>query len=54
MVIFILIIAGLIFSNFILLKFSVQSVDANKKKGRSKKISTTMTETDTTTISKAA
>ncbi|GAA4114476.1 hypothetical protein GCM10022393_13940 [Aquimarina addita] len=57
MVLFISIIAGLIASNFILLKFSVQSVDGSKKNKKAERISTTATIKETgapSTISKAA
>lgn len=58
MVIFLLILGGLIAFNFILLKFSIQSVDSDKKKLSKKKVVTTSsledTKTKTTGIPKAA
>ncbi|WP_188112024.1 hypothetical protein [Aquimarina sp. RZ0] len=58
MVIFLLILGGLIAFNFVLLKFSIQSVDSDKKKLRKKKVVTTSsledTKTKTTGIPKAA
>ncbi|MHA7059187.1 hypothetical protein ACWGOQ_0018315 [Aquimarina sp. M1] len=56
MVTFLLILGGLIAFNFILLKFSIQSVDTNKKKSKEVR-STTHTKLDkskTTSIPKAA
>ncbi len=55
---FLSILGGLILFNFILLKFSIQSVDTDKKKGKSKKVRTSPTivnaKTKTTGIAKAA
>ena len=56
MVTFLLILGGLIVFNFILLKFSIQSVDTNKKKSK-KDPSSSKTEigkTETTKIQEAA
>ncbi len=52
MVTFLLILVGLIAFNFILLKFSIQSVDADKKK--SKRIESTTTATNTIEKAKTA
>lgn len=56
MVTFLLILGGLIAFNFILLKFSIQSVDTDKKKLKSKRIqaSKNLNKTKTTEIPKAA
>ncbi|SEK54227.1 hypothetical protein SAMN04487910_0773 [Aquimarina amphilecti] len=53
---FLLILGGLIAFNFILLKFSMQSVDSDKKKAKAVKSVTNsnITKTKTTRIPKAA
>ncbi|WP_299436964.1 hypothetical protein [uncultured Aquimarina sp.] len=57
MVTFLLILVGLIAFNFILLKFSIQSVDADKSKAKRIKSTTTkdtINKTKTAEIAKAA
>ena len=57
MVTFLLILGGLIVFNFILLKFSIQSVDGGKKKSSSKNadlLANESLETETKRIPKAA
>lgn len=53
---FLLILGGLIAFNFFLLHFSIQSVDADKKKGKVKKVKSSIKEKEikTTEVAKAA
>ncbi|AXT49842.1 hypothetical protein [Aquimarina sp. BL5] len=59
MVTFLLILGGLIAFNFVLLKFSIQSVDSDKKKAKAKRVQSTTANAEinkvkTTGIPKAA
>ncbi len=54
MITFLLILGGLIIFNFILLKFSVQSIDANKKDTKNSDLSKTIVDKKIKVSSKAA